>query len=84
VSNDWPLCNWQVPIKDEDGDPETDDVGRELSKACNHPAKAVYAKLNPRTEPDQPRWLRYPACPTHDYPSRRKAALDQGFNRETL
>lgn len=72
-------------ILDDDGDAETDDVGRELYEDCGKPARAIYSQLNPKRDaPDQPRWLDYPGCAAHDYEPRRRAARDLGVRRKEL
>ena len=83
--NEYPLCNWQVAIKDEDGDVVTDEVGRDTFQDCGLDPVAIYFKKNPeRRSPDQPTYLTYPACKRHDTKPRRQAADDLGYDRETL
>jgi hypothetical protein len=72
-------CNWQMDEKVKDGEvirPEG---------PCGKQAVAIYSKLNPkRRQPDQPRFLTYPACRVHDPPGRQKQAKETGYEREVL
>lgn len=73
------VCTWQSDV------PEDDQLETFIPEQCGQEAVAIYWKKNPRRrEPDQPRDLTYPSCKRHDTPSRRKAATEQGYNREAL
>jgi hypothetical protein len=79
-----PRCTWSIEKYDED---ELDEDGEPTFSAhdCGRVATVVYVKKNPRRkEPDQPEYLRYPRCATHDTPEARRVAPTQGYDIEEL
>lgn len=51
---------------------------------CGEPATVVFAKPNPEQGPNKPKVIDFPRCPTHDTPSIRRAAEEQGYRRDRL
>ena len=70
-------CTWVIESQDEDGN--------DTSHECGRLAVTIYSKPNPRArEPNQPTFLRYPRCATHDTNEARRVAPTQGYDVEEL
>jgi len=66
-------CSWYV--YNESGD---------CTGMCGAQATAIFSKANPRTGPKEPTVLTFPRCTTHDTPSIRRAAGEQGYDVEVI